>query len=100
MKTIHLRPMEETLAETTALCPACLKTLAARRVRRGAQVFLERTCPEHGTVSTLIWNGAPSYESWGGAAGRGWRRRRPMTARAPAGCAPTTAAPPAASSLR
>ena len=70
MKTIHLRPMEETLAETTALCPACLKTLAARRVRRGAQVFLERTCPEHGPVSTLIWNGAPSYESWGGAAAR------------------------------
>ena len=70
MKTVKLRPLEETLAATSALCPVCLKTLSARRVRRGRQVFLERVCPDHGPFSTLIWNGAPAYEDWGGPAAR------------------------------
>lgn len=70
MKTVKLRPMEEVLAETSALCPVCLHTLPARRVRRGNRVYLERECPDHGLVSTLIWNGAPSYEGWGGASAR------------------------------
>ena len=101
MKTVKLRPMEEVLAETSALCPVCLHTLPVRRVRRGSRVYLERECPDHGPVSTLIWNGAPSYEGWGGeAARRGVAFADATAAPVTAACAGTTCAPPAASSSR
>lgn len=34
--------------ETKALCPVCLKTVPAVKVQRGSDVWLEKTCPEHG----------------------------------------------------
>ncbi len=70
-KTIKLSYVEKVLAETTALCPECRRTLPARRVSRRGKVFLERTCPDHGAFSTLIWNGGPDYEAWGGDTAHG-----------------------------
>lgn len=40
--------------KTQALCPICLKTLPAKKTRRGPDVFLERNCPQHGAFSTRI----------------------------------------------
>jgi len=33
-------------------------------VRRGDEVWLERTCPEHGEVRALVWRGPPGYDEW------------------------------------
>ena len=49
---------------TESVCPECLKKVEARRVIRGNDVFLEKTCPEHGLFSALIWSGEPGFESW------------------------------------
>lgn len=56
--------------QTTSLCPLCLRRLPAFVVRRGGNVWLERTCPEHGQVGALIWRGPPDYDEWR-AAGTG-----------------------------
>lgn len=52
------------LGYTESVCPVCLKKLEARKVRTGNQVFLEKSCPEHGDFRALIWNGAPAYETF------------------------------------
>lgn len=49
---------------TQSVCPVCLKRLTASKKREGDRVFLEKTCPEHGSFRTLIWNGPPDYDSW------------------------------------
>lgn len=54
------------LSHTESLCPVCLRVIPASRIERGGDVFLEKTCPEHGSVSTVIWRGvSPSYDEWG-----------------------------------
>lgn len=51
------------LHSTLALCPVCLKELKAE-VHADAEgaVWMERTCPEHGAVSTRMWPDAEHYE--------------------------------------
>lgn len=54
------------LGTTTSVCPVCLKTISANKVlKEHNQIYLDKTCPEHGTFSTLIWEGSKeSYEGW------------------------------------
>ena len=52
-------------AVTRSVCPVCLKVLPAKRAEEGGNVYLEKTCPEHGAFRTLIWEGAPDYWRWG-----------------------------------
>ncbi|MDR2456442.1 MAG: radical SAM protein, partial [Deltaproteobacteria bacterium] len=54
----------ESLGQTESLCPECLKVLPARIVRRGGEIFLERSCPEHGPFSEAIWRGEPDFAKW------------------------------------
>jgi uncharacterized radical SAM superfamily Fe-S cluster-containing enzyme len=55
----------EALKDTQSVCPVCLKTIPARKVCREDGVYLEKTCPEHGDFSALIWEGdAVSYADW------------------------------------
>ena len=54
------------IRETRSVCPVCLKSRPAVIVRRGSERFLEKSCPEHGFFSTVVWRGEdPSYEDWG-----------------------------------
>ena len=53
-----------TSGATESVCPVCLDRIAATRVRVGEDVYLEKTCPSHGSFRTIIWRGAPSYSSW------------------------------------
>ncbi len=55
---------EEVLSETRSVCPECLARIPATRVARGDDVYLKKTCPEHGDFSTVIWRGLPAYVSW------------------------------------
>jgi len=52
------------LGETESVCPECLSRIAAQRVMRGEDVYLEKRCPEHGFFQTVIWRGNPALESW------------------------------------
>lgn len=49
---------------TESLCPVCLKRIQARLVEDGDEVYQVKTCPEHGTYKTLIWEGPPEFTSW------------------------------------
>lgn len=47
--------------ETTAICPVCLKTISAVKAQRGSDVWLEKTCPEHGSFSVQIAKDAARF---------------------------------------
>ncbi len=55
------------LGITESVCPVCLATVPAERIAKGGTVYLQKTCPEHGTVSTPVWRGVESYLRWGKA---------------------------------
>ena len=52
--------------KTRSVCPVCWKTLPAERVERNGEIFLEKTCPEHGTFSAVIWRNRLDYDAWRG----------------------------------
>jgi len=53
-----------TSQSTESLCPVCLARLTARRVMRGTAVYIEKTCPDHGSFAARIWDGAPAFTGW------------------------------------
>lgn len=57
---------------TRSVCPVCLKSIDAKRIQRGDDVYLEKECPQHGRFESLIWRGK-GFEEWGnlGEAGEG-----------------------------
>jgi len=56
--------MTEILAHTESVCPECLSRIPAERVADGENVYLEKTCPQHGAFRTIIWRGQPAMTSW------------------------------------
>ncbi len=56
--------MSKLLSETVSVCPECLTRIPAARVAEGENVYLQKTCPEHGEFSTIIWRGWPAFEGW------------------------------------
>ena len=57
--------MSERLGSTWSLCPVCMRKIPAEKVAEEGDVYLEKTCPEHGPTRTLIWRGATRYLDWG-----------------------------------
>jgi len=53
------------LGTTESVCPVCLRRIPAERVLEDGDVFLVKTCPEHGTTKSIVWRGAPAYRPWG-----------------------------------
>ncbi|MFA4916775.1 MAG: radical SAM (seleno)protein TrsS [Syntrophales bacterium] len=51
--------------ETESLCPVCLAKIPAKRVVLNNNVFLEKSCLEHGSFRALLWRDANLYEEWG-----------------------------------
>ena len=52
------------LHKTESVCPVCLKRIQADLVRQESSVILRKKCPEHGSFSTVVWRGEPSFSSW------------------------------------
>lgn len=52
------------IKETVSVCPVCLERVLAQKVAYGDNVYLEKTCPEHGTFKSLVWEGKPRYQVW------------------------------------
>jgi uncharacterized radical SAM superfamily Fe-S cluster-containing enzyme len=68
MKKTIRRTFREPVRLTSSVCPVCLRQLPAEIVRAGTDYTLEKTCPEHGFFSAVVWRGySPSLETWGGA---------------------------------
>ncbi len=49
---------------TSSLCPECLRALPATLTTDGDEVWMSRTCPDHGPARTLVWRGPPECEAW------------------------------------
>lgn len=49
---------------TESLCPHCLDRIPATRERCGEDVYLVKSCPEHGEFRTIIWRGKPEFHGW------------------------------------
>lgn len=64
--------MPEILSTTKSVCPVCLKVIDASRViGEDGFLYLEKTCPEHGFFSALIWEGSiEDYSNWNDANSR------------------------------
>lgn len=56
MKLLH--------SQTTSVCPVCLERIPAKRMIENEAVFLEKTCPLHGTFSIPVWSGQIPYDDW------------------------------------
>ena len=51
--------------KTKSVCPVCLRVLDAVKIERDDGIYMEKSCPEHGDFSALIWEGdASSYLAW------------------------------------
>lgn len=62
--SIALRPSRELLKRTTTRCPVCHRAVPGEVWREGvrpAQVFLRRTCPDHGDSSACLASDARFY---------------------------------------
>ena len=47
--------------KTRSLCPICNRVLEAEIIESGGQIWLTRTCPEHGACRYLYWSDAAMY---------------------------------------
>ena len=48
--------------ETKSICPVCLSVIQAKKIVEGDNVYLEKTCSEHGNYKVLLWRGVQSYK--------------------------------------
>ena len=52
-------------ARAESVCPVCLRVLPARKRSEPDGIYMDKTCPEHGNFSSLIWEGdLRSYLTW------------------------------------
>jgi uncharacterized radical SAM superfamily Fe-S cluster-containing enzyme len=64
--------MTETTIPAQSVCPVCLKSLPACKVEENGNIYLEKTCPEHGPFKSLIWRqNARHYRDWARGSIRG-----------------------------
>ncbi len=55
---------EKVLYKTGSVCPVCLKRVPAERISRDGEIFLKKTCSEHGTFESIIWRGHYDMAEW------------------------------------
>ena len=58
--------LPEEMRYTYSVCPVCLKRIPAKREERNGQIYLVKTCPEHGTFSSVIWRNKRKFADWRG----------------------------------
>ena len=53
------------LKTTKSVCPVCLRVLDAELAAGEDGIYLQKTCPEHGSFRVLVWEGdAASWRAW------------------------------------
>ena len=58
--------LPEEMRHTYSVCPVCLKRIPAKREERDGQIYLVKTCPDHGTFSSIIWRNKRKFADWRG----------------------------------
>ena len=58
--------LPEEMRHTYSVCPVCLKRIPAKREGRDGQIYLVKTCPDHGTFSSVIWRNKRKFADWRG----------------------------------
>ena len=58
--------LPEEMHHTYSVCPVCLKRIPAKREERDGQIYLVKTCPDHGTFSSVIWRNKRKFADWRG----------------------------------
>ncbi|HHX75000.1 MAG TPA: radical SAM protein [Firmicutes bacterium] len=58
--------MRTIIRRTYSVCPVCLKRIPAVHAAYGKTVCLEKTCPQHGQFSAVIWRGLRDLDAWRG----------------------------------
>ena len=59
-----MNPDPEIISTTESVCPECLGRIPADRVLRDGDIYLRKTCTEHGAFETVVWRGSPAYDTW------------------------------------
>ena len=54
---------------TYSICPKCGKQISAEILIKDDGVYLDKTCPEHGNYSVLIWKNKRDIQAWYGDTG-------------------------------
>jgi len=54
--------MREEIRKTTSLCPECIEILPATVFAENGKVFIEKTCPKHGSFKELYWSSYKLYK--------------------------------------
>lgn len=54
----------ERLREVESVCPVCLQRISGHLVRDGKRVQLAKSCPQHGSFATTVWQGEPDFSTW------------------------------------
>ena len=53
------------IRETRSVCPVCLENIPAVLSRmEDGRIFLEKTCPLHGSFRVPVWQGKMDFEQW------------------------------------
>ena len=52
------------LLHTNIVFPICLKQVPAFLEEEENDVFMRKSCPDHGEFSCLVWEGKPSLDTW------------------------------------
>lgn len=52
------------LSPVDSVCPQCLRRIRGELIQREQTVFLEKSCPEHGFFSAVVWRGEPPFSEW------------------------------------
>ena len=58
--------LPEEMRHTYSVCPVCLKRIPAKREERDGRIYLVKTCPDHGTFSSVIWRNKRKFADWRG----------------------------------
>lgn len=58
--------LKEEMRRTYSVCPICLKRIPAVREEKNGGLVLTKTCPEHGSFSSVIWRNKIDFAEWRG----------------------------------
>ena len=72
----------EIIRNTFSVCPVCLKKIPAYLTRRSGEkeIWMRKSCPEHGGFRVKIWSGRTAFEHW-------TQREEPLAPEQAEGCA-------------
>lgn len=58
----------QVIGKTRSICPVCGKQILARQVKRDGDIYMDKTCEEHGEFSAVLWRGSVRFDQWKGNA--------------------------------